>query len=79
MKGSDFSRRESAFEASALAMLVIWLLAVGSGYTFDGAVHALLWMAVLAVMLRLIWRDPKPPRRPGGFSDGPRGKIGDLN
>lgn len=79
MKTPRLARSLTALEVGALASLVIWLLAVTAGYTFDGAVHALLWMAILAVLLRIIWRTPKPPRRPGGFPGGSRREIGGLN
>ena len=60
---ADFirARAPAIFEIAAVALLVLWLLAEISGYTLDGALDGLLWLAGLAVMLRWIWRNPPPP------------------
>ncbi len=81
MRPLNVSGTLTALEVGAVALLVIWLLAVISGYTFHGSIHALLSLALLAVLLRFIWRrrTPKPPQRPGGSSDASHREIGGLN
>ncbi len=42
------------FETIAIVLVVMWLLGVGTGYTLGGLLHALLVLAAISVLIRVI-------------------------
>jgi hypothetical protein len=51
---SHGGRRNNMLETIAVVLIVLWLLGLVTSYTMGGLIHALLVIAVVVILIRLI-------------------------
>jgi len=49
-----FKRRFNMLETIAIILLILWLLGLVSSYTMGGFIHALLVIAIVVIVIRVI-------------------------